>query len=136
MSAEADRNIERLKEAFERWNGGDRGIDFETIDPEIELHTPLSSTQGGPYRGHDGFRRWIVDIDEQFETWDLDAEEWLPLEDGRLLALGRIRAKGRGSGLELNQELAWLFTLRDGKVIRYEAFYNQDEGRRAAGLTP
>jgi ketosteroid isomerase-like protein len=128
--------VEQLKQTFAGWNSGSREIDYETIDPEVELHTPLSSTQGGPYRGHDGFRDWIADIDEQFETWELRGEEWLPLEDDRLLVLGSIRAKGRGSGLELDQELAWLFTLRNEKMVRYDAFYDQDEGLRAAGLKP
>jgi hypothetical protein len=36
------------------------------LDPQIEIHTPLSSTKGTPYRGHDGVRQWVKDIDEQF----------------------------------------------------------------------
>jgi ketosteroid isomerase-like protein len=126
--------IERLKAVYERWNAGDHDVDLETIHPDVELHTPLSSTQGTPYRGHEGFRQWIVDIDEQFEVWELHATEWIALEDERLLALGEIHARGRGSGLELDQELAWLFSLRDEKLIRYEVFYDQDEGKRVAGL--
>jgi ketosteroid isomerase-like protein len=135
VAGEAEQNIELLKEAFGRWNAGDRDFDLETIHPEIELHTPLSSTQGRPYRGRDGFLRWMVEIDEQFESWELHADDWLALDDGRILALGSILAKGRGSGVELNQELAWLFALQDGKLFRYEVFFDREEGRREAGLT-
>ena len=135
MPLPSERNLEQVKDAFARWNSGARDVDYDTIDPEVELYTPLASTRGGPYRGHDGFRQWLEDIDEQFEEWELRVEEWRPLDDDRLLGLGTIHAKGRGSGLELDQELAWLFAFRDQKLIRYDAFYSAEEGLRAAGLS-
>jgi ketosteroid isomerase-like protein len=133
-SAEAENNLRLIQEAFERWNSGDRKVDLGTIDPEVELHTPLGSTRGAPYRGHEGFAQWIADIDDQFEDWEVKVREWRHLDDGRLLGLGEIHARGRGSGLELNQPLAWLFAFRDGKVVRYDAFYDEAEGLRVAGL--
>ena len=134
MAPPSERNVEQIKDAFARWNSGVRDVDYDTIDPEVELYTPLGSTRGGPYLGHDGFRQWLKDIVEHFEVWELRVGEWRPLEDGRLLGLGTIHAKGRGSGLELDQELAWLFAFRDEKLIRYDAFYSAEEGLRAAGL--
>jgi ketosteroid isomerase-like protein len=133
-SAEAENNLRLIKEAFERWNSGDRSVSLDTIDPEIEMHTPLSSTRGAPYRGHDGFRRWIEDIDEQFETWEIRVHDWELVDDERIFGAGEIHARGRGSGVELNQELVWLFSVREGMLYRYEVFYNPEEGRRAAGL--
>ena len=35
----AEANLEYVAEAFERWNAGEREIEFERIDPEVELHT-------------------------------------------------------------------------------------------------
>jgi ketosteroid isomerase-like protein len=128
-----ERNHELIKQAFERWNDGDYEIDYDTLDSDVELHTPLSSTSGTPYRGHAGFRRWVDDINDQFETWELAVDEWRPLEDGRLLGLGSIHARGRGSGVQLDQELAWLFAFHGEKLIRYDAFYSREEGLRAAG---
>ncbi len=127
---------ELVKRAFERWNSGDRTVDPATLDPEVELHTPLGSTRGEPYRGHAGFEQWIAEIDEQFEEWELVVAEWRASDDGRLFGLGEIQARGRGSGLELNQPLAWLFAFRNGRLIRYDAFYEHDQGLRAAGLKP
>ena len=130
----ASEDLERVREAFDRWNSGDREVDLETIDPEVELHGPLASTQGAPYRGHEGVRQWLADIDGQFGVWELRVDQWRELEDGRVFGLGSIHARGRGSGVELDQPMAWLFAFRDGKVIRYEAFYDPAEGLRAAGL--
>lgn len=134
-SAEAESNLQLLKDAFVRWNSGDRSVWLDTIDPDIELHTPLTSTRGGPYRGHEGFRQWLRDIDEQFETWEIRADEWTIVNDVLIFGKGSIHARGRGSGVEFDQELVWLFYVRDGMLYRYEVFYDLDEGRRAAGLS-
>jgi ketosteroid isomerase-like protein len=130
----ASEDLEALRRAFERWNSGDREVDLETIDPEVELHSPLASTRGAPYRGHEGVLQWLADIDGQFEVWELQVDEWRELEDGRVLGIGAIHAQGRGSGVKLDQPMSWLFSFRDAKVIRYDAFYDHAEGLRAAGL--
>jgi hypothetical protein len=64
-----NQNVEFVCETIGRWNGGYREVRDDEVDPEIELHTPLASTTGEPYRGHEGVRRWMADIDEQFEEW-------------------------------------------------------------------
>ncbi len=131
----SDEDLEALKQAFDRWGrAGDRGIDFDGIDPEVEFHTPLSSTRGVPYRGHAGVREWQRDIEDQFDDWHNHAQEWRALDDGRVLVLGRLHLRGRESGVEFDQEMAWLFTLREGKLLRYEVFASHDEALRAAGL--
>lgn len=91
-------------------------------------------SERGPYRGHDGLRQWIADIDEQSETWEIRVKEWTLVDDERIFGDGAIHARGRESGLELDQELCWLFSVRNGMLYRYEVFYDLDEGRRAAGL--
>jgi len=130
----ASEELDLLREAFARWNAGERTVDMDTVDSEVELHTPLASTRGAPYRGHEGMRQWLADIDGQFEVWELQVEDWRDLEDGRVMGLGAIHAQGRGSGVELDQPMAWIFAFREGKVIRYDAFYSHAEGLRAAGL--
>lgn len=68
MTRSLAENLELLEGAFERWNAGEREMDWDAIDPEITLHAPLASTRGVPYRGHEGFRQWLADIDERDEA--------------------------------------------------------------------
>ncbi len=42
-------NLKRTEHFFKLWNEGFFDIDPELTDPEIEMHTPLSSTSGTPY---------------------------------------------------------------------------------------
>ena len=129
-----DDHVEIAKQMFIWWNVGDREIEWEMIDPDIELHTPLSSTQGVPYRGEEGLRRWIAEIDDQFDEWYMSPDTWTGLGGGRVLILGELHMRGRESGIELDQPMGWLLTFRDGKLWRYEVFAGHDEARRAAGV--
>jgi len=127
-------NVEIASQMFIWWNLGDHDVvDYAAIDPEIEGHTPLSSTKGTPYRGHEGVRQWIADIDEQFEDWYSRPDEFRDVGDGRVLVLGELHMRGRESGIEFDQPMGWLLTFRDGKLCRYEVFADRDEARRAAG---
>ncbi len=127
-------NLEITYQAFAWWNVGDREIVEEAIDPEVEICTPLTSTSGMPYRGIEGMRAWIAEIDEQFEEWYSLPREFTELDAGRVLVVGTLHMRGRESGVELDQPLGWLFTFREGRLLRYEVFEDPDEARRAAGL--
>jgi ketosteroid isomerase-like protein len=129
-------NLRLVREAFERWNSGDHEIDYGTLDPEVEVYGALSSTSGVPYRGHAGFRQWLADIDDQFERWEIWVDEMRELDGDRVLGFGGVRMSGRGSGVELDQPFAWLFTFRAGRLLRYQAFRDRDEALRAAGVQP
>ena len=116
------------------WNLGDHDPVVDAVDSEIEIHTPLSSTKGTPYRGHDGLRQWISDIDEQFDEWYSRPDDWTDLGEGRVLVLGDLHMRGRESGIELDQQMGWLLTFRDGQLTRYEVFVDHEQARQAAGL--
>jgi ketosteroid isomerase-like protein len=46
----------------------------------------------------------------------------------------QYRARGRGSGVEVEGRESALWTLRDGKVVRYAWFHGPAEALEAAGL--
>jgi len=48
--------------------------------------------------------------------WEI--EELLSLPDDRVLACGWMRAVGRTSGAEVKSDVAQLWTVRDGLVVR------------------
>jgi ketosteroid isomerase-like protein len=53
----------------------------------------------------------------------------------RVLVIGTWRARGRGSGVELDSPQAyWLVHLREGKVTRLRTFTGMEQAFEAAGL--
>jgi ketosteroid isomerase-like protein len=52
----------------------------------------------------------------------------------RVLVLESHIARARTSGVEVRHELAHMLTLRDGKIVRWEAYWDRAEAMRVAGL--
>ena len=128
-------NAEWVREAFERWNAGDRTPPLERFDPDVEIGTVIGDAfQGEPYRGHDGARAWLAALDENFETWKLTPEKWHERGD-LLVVLGQIHARGRGSGIEFDQPIAWVAKFRDGKLLHMQTYFDHREALAAGGIS-
>lgn len=112
-----------IREVWRRWNAGDREPDLETFDPEMEVKSALT---GQTYRRAEGFRRWIVEIDQQFEAWELDLDEIHERAPGHYLAHGAIHARGRTSGVGLDQPASWRIDVRDGRILRLANYIGSD----------
>jgi ketosteroid isomerase-like protein len=116
---------EVIREVWRRWNEGERVYNPEYIDPEVEI---LSALTGQVFAGEDGLGQWVAEINEQFDAWELGIDEVLEPEPDRLVVRGRVRARGRNSGLDLDQPLTWRIRMRDGRMLRLENSLGWDEG--------
>ena len=129
-------------ELVEAWAAAiPRGVDDDVeklisyVDPEGELHSAIvGGAEANIYRGHDGFRRWVADSFESFEAVENEWSEFRDLDD-RVLALGHVKARGRGSGMELESPMGWVFTIRRGKVAKAEGFLSRAQALKAVGLS-
>jgi uncharacterized protein len=130
VSAENVQLIRKLVEAF-----NDRDIDSVVQDmlPDVELHPLRAQLEGKTYRGHDGVREMLADFDQDWEYVQVDAEEFRDADD-EVVVLGRLRARGRASGIDLDVPMGFVWTLRNGKVVRVQSFSEQADAVRAAGL--
>ena len=124
-------NVETVRRNFDRWNSGHRDIREDEVDPELELRSRIL---GGVVRGVAGLQAWFREIDQQFEEWRLQIAEVRDVDPDRVLVLGDIHLRGRGSEVEFDQPMAWLIDFRDGRVLRLEMFAHRDEALQAAGL--
>jgi ketosteroid isomerase-like protein len=123
-------NVELVKSWFARWNRGEREFGSEEVDPEVEISSQL---QGEPFRGHEGLRVWMQEIDDQFDEWSLIADEWHDREEF-VVAMGRVALRGRGSGVTFEQPAGWLVEVRDSRIYRMRTFLDPADARRAAGI--
>jgi ketosteroid isomerase-like protein len=119
------------------------GIDaYNRRDPEgfvamwekdCEWHPFLTArVEGDPgYHGHNGLRAWFEDVDEMFTQVHAELGD-IREEGGRIIALGKMRARGRGSGAEVTSEVGWVFEMRDALCRRGWAYTSHAEALRAA----
>ncbi len=125
----------RMHEAFNRTFSEGTDDLFEVLHPEAEWVPITAVLEGIGYRGETAIRGWIADMKRQWEFYETRPEEFLDLEDGRVLVLGTWGARGRGSGVELDsQPGAWLVVTEDGWVTRMQTFTDRAKAFEAAGL--
>jgi len=103
--------------------------DFEALAklaaPDFELDVTERVFNPATYRGEDGLRQFLAEVDELWESMDLNVERLVERGDD-VLALLLVDIKGRGSGLLLQDRIAQHWTARDGKLVRMRVRADQD----------
>ena len=127
-------NVELLRRGFEAFNrGGIEGL-IELIHPDFEAQAPPElTTEPGTYRGAEGLRRWFDGFEGIMEDIRFEPLDYIPSGD-RVLVPVRLLARGRDSGIEVEQRSFQVWTLRDGKAIRLDTYADLDTAREAACL--
>jgi ketosteroid isomerase-like protein len=74
--------------------------------------------------------------EEWHSVWDLaiDVSEIRDLGD-TVLALGRIRARGKTSGVDLDEAVGYVFEFDEGLIRKSRAYLDPSEALEAAGLS-
>ncbi len=115
-AAFARRDLERLVELAEE------GIEVSTV-------TGMLSGRTEPYRGHAGLAEYMSDLASTWKRIELQPQQFAPIDDERVLVFGRVRAWHERGFLDSSN--AWLWTLRDNKVVAVRVFADPGEARRA-----
>jgi ketosteroid isomerase-like protein len=128
-------NADLVREAFERWSHDDHEWVLAHTDPDAVIQVASQQLTGGePFRGHEGYRQWLATMRESFELWQIAPESFREHGDN-VIVLGQMHVRGRGSGIELDQETGWVIEVRDGKVTRFRAFFTHEEALAAGGIS-
>ena len=117
-------------------NAGDEETLVALADPEVDYMPYLASVAGseGSYRGHAGLRQYVRDLADAWRSYHVEIQRLEDLGD-QVLMEGRLRAKGRSSGLEVDAEMAWIHSFRAGsgrgRYLRLRFFASRDAAIRA-----
>ncbi|GAC1436049.1 MAG: hypothetical protein NVSMB51_06660 [Solirubrobacteraceae bacterium] len=125
-------NVEAFRRGVKAINRGDADAAVADAAESVVL-LPHRSPVEGAYRGHSGIRRFVVDNAESFEEFRVMIDEVREVGDC-VLAVGTIRIRGRGSGVETSFPTAGIATFERGKLSRWEDFGERRLALQAAGL--
>ncbi len=127
-------NVEVVKALFAAFADRDLVAATTILDHEVEIRPGLvGGLEGTVYRGLSGNEQFWTDIDATWAEFRIEPDEFRDVR-GRILVPGRAFARGRESGVALDQPAAWIAEVRDGKILRFRSFSNQQEALEAAGL--
>jgi ketosteroid isomerase-like protein len=127
-----DANLDAIRRLYEAWGRGDIPGPAELLDEHVEYVNPPGAIEPGTRSGVAEFARAGRKLLESWEYWRGEPEHTKAAGD-RVAVLVRYRARGRGSGAEVEGGESALFTFRDGKVVRYEWFHDETGAFEALG---
>ena len=131
----SDANVELARRSFDAWCRRDAKWFVENTTPEFEFVAAVMSTvegDSGTVRGgEEGIRQYFTILDEPWESFVVDESEYREVDD-QVVCVGRLRAKGRGSGVEFDQPIAMALWFDGDKIARAQSFLDVDEAMAAA----
>jgi len=124
--AMAPGNADVVRPIYEHWARGDWGPRFDVYHPEMEWgwsdeFPGLGGVCRDPVDPNPRLRTWLG----EWEHWRAEPDEFLEIGD-HVVVLTRYIGRGRGSGVEIHQEGAHVFELRDLRVVRLEIFASRE----------
>jgi ketosteroid isomerase-like protein len=128
-------NVELAREVLHALGTRDPDRLIALSDPEVEWHSFFAIGEGGStYRGHDGTRRYMSDLNDAFEVARAVVNDALGVGDVALL-VGRIHYRGKESGVESESSTGWMLKFRNGKVLCFRAFREPEQALEAVGFS-
>jgi ketosteroid isomerase-like protein len=130
-------NVEAFKRGAEAYNRRDVDALLKELDPEVEWHSALLIPFGGEAtvsRGHDGVLEVLGEVYEALAEIHLDYSQIRDLGD-RIVGIGRIRTRGKQSGVVTEMAFGTVADMKNGKTIRVWTYLDPQEALEAAGLS-
>jgi ketosteroid isomerase-like protein len=89
--------------------------------------------EGDAYLGREGIETFLGEVDETWEEFRPEPEEYRDLGD-RVLALGRLKTRGLASGVPSDSPWGGIYDFRGREISRIRTYLDHGEALRAAGL--
>jgi ketosteroid isomerase-like protein len=105
---------------------------FDHLDPEAEWDWLFSPDT---FRGREQLLQAVADWLETVGDWRVEVEELIDGTRNRVLLIGRVVARGKGSGAPVLQPIFVALTVRNGKIARIEDHTERAKALEAAGLS-
>ena len=132
----SQQNVEIVRRSVDVFAAGD--LDrycSEFFDPDVEWCTAAEDPDAATHQGREAFRRYIERWIESFDGLSADAEEYLDAGDDRVFVWFRWTGRGRESGVHADWHLAIVYTMRDGRVVRGDEYFDRTEALETVGLS-
>jgi ketosteroid isomerase-like protein len=113
-----------VRALFAAFTARDLSAALALVDHEafrLDAPTAALARGGAPYRGAEGLRAYLEDVDRVWTRLEIVPQELIADRPGRVIALGRVWAQSHDRAIR-DSPTAWLFELRAGRVVRATVF--------------
>jgi hypothetical protein len=128
-------NVEILRRLYRAVNRVGLQAVVEFAHPDMEAvappYWPDASTVHGVELVQEMARQWV----ETFESFEVEPERFLDAGPERVVVYVRDRGRIKGSDTEIDTRLIHVWTLKEGKILRWQLFADEAQALEAAGLS-
>jgi uncharacterized protein len=130
----SDGNLDIVRDLYDAWRSDEpEAAPLAFLDDDFEYVNPAYAIHPGTRHGKDGWITAIRNLSDSFESWRHVPGEMIDAGE-RVVVMTTFQACGRGSSVDLEKFEPHIWTLREGKVIRFQWFNDRDEALEAAGI--
>jgi ketosteroid isomerase-like protein len=137
-------NVELVRGLWEPF----KGVDCTTVDwddeairemterfwsPEVELRWSRSGPEARVYQGRDGLIQAFREWSEAFSEYYIEPLDFIEVGD-RVVVPNRQWGIGSTSGIPVEDEVTWVYEIRDNQMARLDEYDTLDEALEAVGL--
>jgi ketosteroid isomerase-like protein len=127
-------NVDAARRVLRAVSERDAATLVELTAPEVEWRSFFAALlERGEYHGHDALHQYLRDLEDAFELIHPEAAQTLDVGD-LVVAVGRVRYRGRASGVETEEPAGWVFKFSSGKIVSWRAFREPERALAAVGL--
>jgi ketosteroid isomerase-like protein len=128
----SDSDVELMRRGFAAFSEeGPEGL-IRFLDPDFEMTTPAGlAAEPDTYRGHEGIRRYFDSFYEVMDEIRFDVLGYEDLGDGRVLTPTVLRARGKTTGIEVEQQVSQVWEISGGLAHRCHVFPTPEAARAA-----
>ena len=126
-------HINRLRTDLDAFNRTGE-INIDRLAPDFEMHQAASVIDtAGAFRGRGALQQSLGELQGAFEGLRFEAEKFFEAAGGEIVVFMRVRGRGVGSGVEIDNRIAWVWTFRGDEAIRLVVYEEQAEAVEAVG---
>ena len=128
-------NVEVVRSAYEAF--ARRGLDGymeHLADDVVYWAVEGAPDEPGAIHGKDAVRKWFQDWIDAFDGYWMEAVELIDAGGDKVVAVERFGGRAKLSGVETEQIVGDVVTIRDGKIARGHEYPSREHALEAAGL--
>jgi ketosteroid isomerase-like protein len=126
-------NVELVRRIYASWTPGSSPAESSLLHPDIEWVNPTDALEPGTRTGIEAFTAIIEGLADTIGDFRMEVERFIDVGD-RVAVVATMRGRGSASGVEIERRHGSVWTIRDGKAVRFHWFNDPDEALEAVGL--
>ena len=128
--------MEIVRNAIAAFDRGDIEGVLRHCDQDIVITQPPELPGVSPEQhGHRGVLEALAIWPEQWDDYRIETVRVAAAPGDKVFVTQRTRGRGKQSGVEVDMDFSFVFTVHDAKISEWQLFVQEDQALEAAGLS-